>query len=292
MTKLSIIILSYNTNAILKQCLESIYRYPPSDSFELIVVDNASSDGSSQMVLKHFNQVKLIQLQSNRGFAAGNNAGLKVSRGEYVMFLNSDTQIKAETLDQLIKFMDTNAGVGMVTPKVLLPDGSIDLACHRGFPTPWNALTYFTRLESLFPNFRLFGGYHQTWKDFNTTHTIDATAATAIIVRVSTIKQVGELDEQFFLYAEDLDWCKRFKDSGWDIVYYPHVTVLHHKSASGKKRSLMSQSEQQQKLRQESIRHFYATMKQFYEKHYSQTYPKWLRRLVYLGIDLKQKLHK
>ena len=287
---LSVIILSYNTKALLRQCLRSVFNLSSrlsDDSLEIIVVDNASTDGSPEMVKAEFPQVKLIKSPQNLGFAAGNNLGLKQAQGKYLMLLNSDTEItNQQTFPKLINYLDTHPKAAVITPKVVLPSGQIDPACHRGMPTPWNAFTYFTGLEKLLPHSKTFAGYHQGHLDLNITHPIPATAATAIMVRRAAITQVGLLDESFFLYGEDLDWCQRFTDAGWQIIYYPQVTVLHHKSASGKKNASNPHA------RQASVDHFYDTMKLFYEKHYAKRYPKWFRRLIYLGIDLKKQTHK
>lgn len=277
--KLSIIILSYNTKTLLQQTLQSI---PENPNWEIIVVDNASSDGSSEMVKSHFPSVKLVQNAKNLGFAAGNNRGILAAQGEYIMLLNSDTQIIDQAIQTLIDYLDTHPKVGVLTPKVILPDGAIDLACHRGLPTPWRAFTYFAKLEQLLPNSRFFGGYHLTHKDFDTTHQIEATAGTAMMVRREVIDQVGPLDEQFFFYAEDLDWCKRISEAGWQIVYHPEAVILHLKSQSGKKKH-------GSKAQAKAKHHFWDTMKLFYKKHYQDEYPQWVKSLVHLGIDLKKK---
>ncbi|OGV97452.1 hypothetical protein A2W24_05765 [Microgenomates group bacterium RBG_16_45_19] len=285
----SVIILSYNTKLLLKQCLTSLRDRLDftTGKLEIIVVDNASRDGSVALVKQNFPQVKIISLPQNLGFAAGNNRGLAVATGDYVLLLNSDTQITdPQLITVLLRYLQAHPKVALVTPKVLLPDGSLDLACHRGLPTPWNALTYFSGLAKVLPKCRLLAGYHQTYQNLNVIHPIAATAATAVLVRRQAIDAVGQLDERFFLYGEDLDWCKRLTDAGWQIVYHPQVSILHHKSASGKR-----QADDQDTQRQ-SVAHFYLTMKLFYEKHYRDTYPRWLRRLVYLGIDLKQRWHR
>lgn len=287
MKKLSIIVLSYNTLELLKNTLNSI---PKNKNWSITVVDNASTDDSVDMVEKNFKHVTLIKNTKNLGFAAGNNIGIKNSNSNYIMLLNSDTEILDDAINVLIDYMDHNPKVAILTPRVILPDGSIDLACHRGMPTPWNAFTYFSKLEEVFPNSKTFGGYHQTHLDFETTHEIEATAATAIIVRKSAIDKVGLLDERFFLYAEDLDWCKRMTEAGYKIVYHPKASVLHHKSQSGKKKSTSDKTSQ--KKRHQSHHHFYDTMKQFYQKHYVDEYPKWMQKLVFTGIDLKKKLSK
>ena len=153
MTTLSIIILNHNTSKLLQRALSSIKS---SLSAEVIVVDNASTDDSLAMIDKHFPKVKKIISTKNLGFAAGNNLGLKQARGKYLMLLNSDTKIIKNSLETLITYLEDHPKVGIVGPKLLLPDGAIDLACHRGFPTPTNSLAYFSHLESLFPESKLF----------------------------------------------------------------------------------------------------------------------------------------
>ena len=277
--KLSIIILSYNTKALLKQTIDSIDLQ---DDWEIIVVDNNSSDGSPEMIEVEYPKVKLIQNEKNIGFGAANNQAMKVAQGEYYLILNSDTEIMDNAIQKLIDYLETHPIVGAVTPKVILPDGSIDLACHRGMPTPWRAFTYFSKLERAFPESKLFGGYHLTNLDFNKVHQVEATAATAMLVRKKTVDEVGMFDERFFLYAEDLDWCKRMTEANWQIYYLPEAVVVHHKSQSGKKKK------SNKKEKSAATHHFYDTMKQFYEKHYQDTYPWYVRKLVYWGIDIKK----
>jgi GT2 family glycosyltransferase len=277
---LSIIVLSFNTKDLLEKTLGSI---PKNSMYEVIVVDNASQDGSAAMVSAKFPHVKLIKLKKNIGFAAGNNVGIKQAKGRYIMLLNSDTEIVADGIELMLDYLNSHPQVGIITPKVLLPDGSIDLACHRGMPTPWNAFTYFSKLESLFPQTRLFGGYHQSYQDFNSIHEVEATAATAMIIKKLVIDKVGLLDEQFFLYAEDLDWCLRVGSAGFSIIYFPRAIVLHHKSRSGKKTG-------DSQVRRQSQAHFYDTMKQFYQKHYLKRYPKIVTKLAFAAIDIKKYL--
>lgn len=276
--KLSIVILSYNTKDLLKQTIDSITMKP---EWEMIIVDNASADESVAMVKKDYPWVKLIENKENVGFGRANNQAMRIAKGDYYFILNSDTEVKEDAIDQLLVYMDKHPKVAAITPKVVLKDGAIDPACHRGMPTPWRSFTYFSGLEKLFPSSKLFGGYHQTYLGLNTIHEIETTAATAMIVRKTAVDEIGMFDEAFFLYGEDLDWCKRMTDGGWKIVYYPKAIVVHYKSQSGKKHKA-------KKTKSIATIYFYDTMKQFYEKHYKQTYPAWLRWLVYKGIDFKK----
>lgn len=278
-TTLSIIILSYNTKDLLKQTLDSI---PFHDDWEIIVVDNASTDGSVAMLASQFPAVRLVQNQENVGFAAGNNQAIRIAKGKFILLLNSDTIIQNNALEQMLQLFEQDPKIGVVTPKVVLPDGAIDLACHRGMPTPWRAFTYFSKLEQLFPNSKLFGGYHLTHLNFENTHEVEAVSGVAMMVRKQVIDEVGALDERFFFYAEDLDWCLRIRTAHWKIIYDPRATILHFKSQSGKK----NKSDQE---KERMARHyFYETMLQFYDKHYAKKYPKIINYLVQYGIRLKK----
>jgi len=276
--KLSIIILNYNTKKLLIQTLKSI---SPKLSHEIIVVDNASTDGSTQAVTNQFPDVILIKSTKNLGFAAGNNLGLKKAKGQYLLLLNSDTQVVGDALEKAVNYLDENLQVGLLTPKLLLPDGAIDLSCHRGFPTPVNSLLYFSRLSSRFPNSRLLSGYHQTYQNFDQIHPIDVISGAAMFIRRQVIDQIGFLDERFFMYAEDIDFCLRAHQAGWQTMYFPEAVIIHHKGASGSKHANLL-------LRTSTRAHFYNTMKQYFSKHYR--YPPPIRFLINTSIDLVHKL--
>lgn len=276
---LTIIIPSFNTKDLLDQTLASIDLKP---DWQTVVVDNASTDGSVSLVKKKYPKVKIVQNKKNLGFAKANNICLTQFSSTYYLLLNSDVQLQKGSIQPLLTYLDSHPQVGMITPKVILPNGSVDWACHRGMPTPWNSFTYFTKLETLFPRSKLFSGYHQKYQDMDSIHSIEATSATCLLVRKKAIEQVGLLDEQFFFYAEDLDWCLRFTQSKWEIIYYPLSTVIHHKSQSGKN------NQHNKSLRRQSKIAFFDTMEQFYRKHYMTTYPKLITKSVLFGIKLKK----
>ena len=282
---LEIIILSFNTQFWLKKTLQTLKEYYlDSSKYSILVtvVDNNSSDESVEMVKEEFSWVNLIESPSNDGFAAGNNQALSQTEARYVMLLNSDVEsTEKSNFDTLITYMDTKPEIGVVTPAIVLPTGKIDPACHRGEPTLWASATYFAGLEKLFPTNRFFAQYHQWFKPLNTIHEIDACSGAAMIVRSSAMKTVGLLDERFFMYAEDLDWCKRFRDAGYLIVFNPDVTVIHHKYKSG-----MSSSSK--KIAQKTSAHFYDTMLQYYDKHYAEEYPRFVRSLLQILITLRK----
>lgn len=282
---LTIIILNFNSQYWLKKTLHSLkeqYIDKTKTGVNVVVVDNASTDASVEMMRSEFSWVELTVLKENVGFSAGNNVALKEVRTPYVMLLNSDVELTADSnVDALLEYLENHPKVGIITPAVKLTNNKFDLASHRGEPTLWASLTYFTGGEKLFPKSKLFGQYHQLYKDMTSIHEIDACSGAAMIVRTSAMKKVGYLDEQFFMYAEDLDWCKRFREAGYSIVYYPEVSVMHHKNKSG-----ISSASQQISAKTKGL--FYDTMLQYYDKHYRHKYPTWFRKMVYYFIQIKK----
>jgi hypothetical protein len=198
------------------------------------------------------------------------------------MLLNSDTELTANSnLDSLITFMDNNEKVAVATPKLVLSNGALDWACHRGEPTPWASFTYFTKLAQLLPQSQLFGQYHQTYKDLATQHFIAACSGAAMLIRTKYMNEVGFLDENFFMYGEDLDWCKRFRNAGYQISFHPEVSIIHHKYKSGIQTESPLTSLQ-------SKRYFYNTMLLYYDKHYLDKYPKIIRFFLRLFVFIKK----
>lgn len=292
MKRLSIIIVNHNTEKLVEAAVRSVEQLMSKD-WEVIVVDNASIDQSVQTLRKAFPWLEVITNENNVGFAGGNNIGIKKSNAAYIMLLNSDALLThVGKLETLLKYMDEHPDVAVVTPKVVLAHGELDKASHRGFPTPWNSFTYFSQLERVFGKVpglaQLFGGYHLTWKTLNQPHEIDAATGAAMIVRKKAIDQVGLLDEAFFMYGEDIDWCYRFKQARWKIIFHPGFEVLHLKNQSGIKRVI--QSDEDHIKRAQTTAHFFDTMGQFYEKHYAKRYPRFVKRLVYTGISIIKKV--
>jgi hypothetical protein len=285
MPDLSIVILNYNTSQWLAKCLNSVQAFQlkrPPLKIQVIVVDNHSTDDSIRVLRKNYKWVKLIEAKENKGFAAGNNLALRKISSQYCMLLNSDTQFTPQTqLEKIVEYMDEHPKVAVVSPRVELTNGQIDPASHRGEPTLWASFTYFAKLEKIFPASRLFGQYHQYYKDLHRVHQIDACSGAAMIIRTSAMKEVGLLDEQFFMYAEDLDWCKRFREAGYQIVYFPGSVIIHHKYKSGKASADVS-------LAQKTNQHFYQTMLQYYDKHYKDRYPFFVRSLVHRLLKYKK----
>lgn len=282
---LEIIVVNFNTEFWLKKTLTTLqqkYLTHTSYSVNVTVVDNNSSDTSVETVKNEFPWVKLICLDENTGFATANNVGISQTKAKYVMLLNSDMEFTENSnLDTLISFCKKHKDIGCITPKVIFIDGTIDPACHRGDPTPWVAFTYFSGLEKIFSKSQLFGEYHQSYKDFNTIHTIDACSGAAMLVSRAVINKVGLLDERFFMYAEDLDWCKRMRNAGYLITFHPGVSIIHHKYKSGLKST-------SQTIAKKTRLHFYNTMLQYYDKHYRSQYPEWMRYIIKYFIVYKK----
>lgn len=285
--KLSIVIVSYNSKEFLKKCLDSIFESTLKD-LEVIVVDNASSDGSVWEIRKFDSKIKIIENRKNLGFSKANNQGVKIAKGKYLLFLNPDTVVYPETLKFMAEFMNKNEKAGAVTCKVVLPNGDLDDSSHRGFPTPWNAFCYFLGLEKLFPRSKFFAGYHLGWKDYSKTHEIDAAAGSFLFVRKKAGEDIGWWDEDYFFYGEDIDFCYKLKEKGWKIFYVPKVSILHYKGISSgiKSESKHLSSVDIETRKNATIARFNA-MKIFYRKHYVFKYPKVINWIVMLGINFK-----
>jgi GT2 family glycosyltransferase len=248
---------------------------------EVIVCDNGSTDGSLAMIRKEFPRVVIIDNGKNLGYAAGNNPGIKRSRGRYVLLLNTDIEMPKDTLRVMLSFMDSDPSIGVSTCKLLLPDGSMDPACHRGFPTPWASLTYMSGLERLFPHSTLFSQYHQGYKDLSVIHEVDCIVGAFFLVRKEVISSVGLLDESYFMYAEDIDWAYRIRAAGWKIMFNPTVTMLHKKKQSGRAHAL-----RKRRFTTEIYFHRYNWL--FYKKHYAKRYG-WLTTFL-IGCFYRTRL--
>lgn len=293
MKDLSIIIVSYNTLDVTRQCFEHLEQSllkSPSVSTEIILVDNNSTDGSVDMLKNCRSDSKNIEtktlfLKENIGFSKGNNKGLALVTGKYVLFLNSDVYVQDVNFADLIHYLDEHEKVGVLSVRVELPNGKIDPASHRGFPSVWNAFTYFSKLEKFFSPVpllnRVFGGYHLTHLDLKTIHEIDSPTGAFYLTRADILKDLHGFDEDYFMYGEDLDWSYRIKNSGWKIIYNPTVSITHLKKKSGRKNENLS-------IRYQTTTAFYETMKLFYRKHYSKRYPYILTWIILSFIDLKK----
>ncbi len=288
---LSVIILNYNTKNLLRGCLLSLEKSKKRNfSFEIFVVDNASSDGSVEMVEEKFSDVKIIRNRKNLGFAAGNNIVLWHAHGDYSLLLNPDTIVQPETLQVMFDFMEANPKTGAATCRVELPDGRLDSACHRGFPSPWNSFAYFSGLTKIFRKSRLFSGYLLSHLDLNRVHEIDSGCGAFLFVRRKAGEEVEWLDEEYFWYGEDLDFCYRVKQKGWKVMYVPKTKIIHYKGASsGVKKQSRQMTTVSRSTKIRAVRSSTEVMRIFFQKHYQNRYPKSIYWLVMKGIDLLEK---
>ncbi len=282
--KLSIIILNYNTKDLLRDCLESLLRVKHELVFEVVVVDNGSSDGSVDIIHADFKWVKVIETGSNLGFAKGNNAARELVQGEYILFLNSDTVVYSNTLEKCALYLDEHGDAGALTCKALLKDGTLDKDTRRSFITPWIGLVHlFLRLDRFFPKSRIFGRYWYGYINENKTHEIDAIQGAFFMVRKEILDEVGWFDEDYFLDAEDIDLSWKIKKVGWKNVYYPEVSILHLKGATkGKNKETQKRVSFNEKLkyRLSGVN----SMEIFYRKRMWKEYPLVVNYLVFLGI--------
>lgn len=284
MVDLGIVIVNWNTSKLLLKCLETVFA-SEGVTFKVVVVDNASTDDSVTLVREHFPQALLIANPTNDGFPKGNNYGLKAlgyhgkgnvdsSSPRYALLLNPDTEVPQGALASMVAFMDSRTDVGVAGPKLILPDGSLDKACRRGFPTPLVSFYHYSGLARLFPNSPTFARYNMTFASPDQSLEVDSVVGAYMQVRKEAIEAVGLLDEAFFMYAEDIDWAYRVKQAGWKVWYYAPVTVYHVKRAS---------SSQSKKAQFE----FWRAMLIFYRKHSRQHTPFFIHPLILGALLMK-----
>jgi GT2 family glycosyltransferase len=287
---LAIVIVNWNTRDLLRDCLTSVYANRGL-TFQVCVVDNASTDGSAEMVEREFPQTHLIRNVRNTGFAHANNLGLRAwgfgDRGangdsslstlntpRYALLLNSDTVTPPDALAQMAAFLDAHPKAGAAGPKLVRLDGSLDLACRRSFPTPENSFYHFVGLSKLFPQSPRFGRYDLTYLDPDQVAEVDSVNGAFMMVRAQAIEQAGFLDEDFFFGGEDLDWAFRIKAAGWKIYYNPAIVVQHVKRASYRNNP-------------QAAFEFERAMWLFYRKHYRRSTPRLLDALICAGLALR-----
>jgi len=272
MLDLSVIILNYNVMDFLRQCLKSIYDNTHQITFEVLVVDNNSKDDSVKMVKEEFPEVKVIENSYNAGFAKANNQGLEISRGRYAILLNNDTLILPGALDKLVQFMDEHPETGAVGSKVLNADGTIQLSC-RSFPSHINAIfNSSSPLTKLFPKNRFSSKYLMKDWDHNKGREVDWISGACLLVRREVVEDVGGLDEDYFMFCEDTDWCYRIKKRGWKIYYVPEASIIHYGGQASKLHS------------NRVIIEHHKSMWLFYNKHYRKDYNFFLTWITALAI--------
>jgi GT2 family glycosyltransferase len=253
--KLSIVIVNYNVKYFLEQALLSVFRSKTDFDFEVFVVDNASVDGSVEMVNARFPEVRLIASEKNLGFSKGNNLAIRQAGGEFVLLLNPDTIIREDTLQQVVSFMDSHQDAGALGVKMIDGQGQFLPESKRGFPSPEVAFYKMSGLARIFPKSKTFGKYHLGYLDAEQTHVVDVLSGAFMLLRKSVLDAIGLLDEDYFMYGEDIDLSYRITLAGFKNYYYPHAPIIHFKGESTKKGSL------------NYVRVFYQAMIIFARKH-------------------------
>lgn len=282
-----VVVCNHNTRALLADCLASLAAGGTSGvNAEVWVVDNASTDDSADMVRRRFPDVRLVASAANLGYAAANNLALRAagyadaptardrSPRRHVLLLNPDTIVPPGAIAALAAVLRDEPDVGIVGPRLLLPDGSLDRACRRAFPTPEVAFYRFSGLARLLPRHPRFGRYNLGHLPEDAPADVDSVVGACMLLRDAAVADTGLLDERFWMYGEDLDWALRVRAAGWRVVYRPHV-VVHHVKRAASRGSARARYE------------FQRAMWLFYRKHYAATTPPWLGGLVALGVALR-----
>lgn len=273
MCSLDVIIVSYRCEALLRACLTSLLRHPASASTQTWVVDNASGDGTAEMVASEFPQVKLTANRANVGFSAANNQAIRAGAAPFVLALNPDTRVTEDALDRMLAVMEEHSQVGVCGPRLELEDGSLDHAARRGFPTPISALGHFAGLGRRRDARGALAAYRAPDVEVGE---VDAVNGACMLMRRSALERVGLFDEGYWMYMEDLDLCFRMRRAGWTTWFEPSAVVVHVKAGtSGPHRSL--------RLNQA----FHYGMYRFYRKHYAATRNPVVNAAVYAGIAVK-----
>ena len=283
--ELSIIILNYNTKELLRECLSSVKKYEEEIPFEVIVSDNASTDGSPDMVRREFPWVKLVEGE-NEGFAKGNNRAKNLVRGKLVLFLNPDTVVKKGVFFKTTRYLKENKDVGAVSCKLVLPSGEMDKDTRRSFPTPWVSFTHLIlKLDRIFPKSPLFAKYWYGYIPENTTHEVDAIQGAFFLSWKKILDKVGWFDEGYFFDGEDIDLCWQIRAAGYEIVYYPEVSVIHVKGVTkgkSKKWKHKVPLKQRIKIRLAGVN----SMERFYRKNLWKKYPLAFNFFMILAIKI------
>ncbi len=270
--RISIVIVNFNAARLLRNCLESVYAGANGVPFEIWVVDNDSRDESVALVRSLFPSVRVIANPSNVGFSRANNLAIAQTRSEYVLLLNPDTVVVADAIEQVMQYMESHPDVGIAGCKVLNRDGTLQVACRRSIPTPAVAFFRLTGLSRIFPRSTTLARYNLTYLDPDQTCEVGAVSGAFLMIRRRTAEDIGLLDERFFMYGEELDWCLRAQQAGWKVMYYPGATIIHHRGGCTKHNGRRAAFE------------FYRAMYLFHRKHYAASRSPVVNAAVYTGI--------
>lgn len=278
MIDLSISIVNYKTKNFLKKCLNSIYKNTQGIDYEVFVIDNASRD-SSERLLRELkrpfgcpnSKLKIILNKKNLGFAKAHNLALKKAKGKYLLLLNPDTEIKKDTFLKMINFMEKNPQIGILSPKIIEPDWRIGPVA-RGKPSVFFGFLRFSELYRFFP--KLTEDYYKDLTKYDKTQEVESVGGTCFMIKRKVLEKIGFLDESFFLYFEDFDYCQRAKKAGFKIYYLPKATIFHHFGESSKQNYILATSL------------YFNSMKRLYQKHFSKEHTSLFNFLAYLGFEL------
>jgi GT2 family glycosyltransferase len=233
MSTVSVVIVSWNCRQLLGECLKSLRHSPAREVSQIIVVDNASSDGTPDAVRREFPEVELMESGGNLGFAQGNNLGMEGASGDYLCLINPDVVVQSGCISRLLNYLQDHPDVGMIGPQIIGPDGAVQRSCMRT-PTLWNQLCRALAIDSFTKGSRLFGGYLMTEFAHDAVRDVDIINGCFWLVRRSALQDVGPMDPRFWMYADDLDWCRRFSLAGWRIVFFPEARAIHYGGGSSR----------------------------------------------------------
>jgi N-acetylglucosaminyl-diphospho-decaprenol L-rhamnosyltransferase len=270
--RVSIVIVNWKTPELLAECLNTLKDDPQHDGFELWVVDNNSGDDSVEMLGRDYPHIKVLANNFNAGFSKGCNQVIPLCTAPYIMLLNPDTKVQDRAVSKLADYLDTHPNCGAVGPKVLNYDGTLQHACRRAFPDPAAAFYRVTYLSRLFPNNPTFSRYNYSYADPDAELEVDALSGSAMMVRNEVVKKIGLLDEDIFMFGEDIDWCWRIKQTGCSVNYYPEAVVYHIHGAASRFRPIGTTID------------LHKGMHVFYKKHLAQKYWAPFNLLVYAAI--------
>jgi GT2 family glycosyltransferase len=273
MKDVSIIIVDTNEWRVLETALRSVFKETKGITFEVTVVDNASTDGSGENIARLFPQVNVIRNEYNMGFAAANNRAIRTSKARYVLLLNPDTEVLDGAIQKTVKFMDEHPKAGILGCRLIYPDGRFQHTTYS-FPTVWNMFSEATFLYKIFPRTKIFGSYHLSYLDYDQDVQVDWLIGAYFLIRREVIETVGLLDEQIYMYAEDLDYCYRTKKAGFEIWLTPRARVIHYYGGiSGVNKRVAVWTHRSQVL--------------FYTKHFSWPKSRSLILIKYFGLVLR-----
>ncbi len=271
---LSVVIVSFRARESLRVTLASVFASQTQYSYEVLVVDNDSGDGSAEMVEREFPLAAVIR-NSNNGFSRANNVALQKARGRLVLILNPDTELAGDVLETCIQYLDGHPDIGALSCKIVRADGSLDKASRRSFPDPLTSFYRLSGLALLFPKSRRFAKYNLTFLPDDQATNVDSISGCFMLIPKRILREVGLFDESFFMYGDDLDLCFRIKNAGYRIYYYPATTTIHYRGQSSKKTPFAC------------LWHFHHAMWIFYKKHYANQHTLLFNWLVRLGIGTR-----